>query len=291
MKNLDLNKLRKEINKEKSTGVLELKLPDQLEAIEDVKKSIDNLSGLLEGQEQYDFDQLKQAIDEVKNLLQTIDFAPLTKSLEESITNVLTLHNSTHKELQNKNNEAISRLTKTIVDNAAFTDGTTRLMPGGYIYDEVAGTALTENDAAAARIDAKRAQIGVIEDATTRGQRAGVDAAGRLATWSGLFPANTALNTYETRITTATTTTPTSSTAYISSIVISIEAGGAGSTVTIRDKQGTPVVLVNALSTTTTGTTPTILDFQTPIKMTSGIDIITASGSAATVDVWISYYQ
>lgn len=178
-----------------------------------------------------------------------------------------------------------------IVDNAAFTDGTTRLMPGGYIYDEVAGTALTENDAAAARIDAKRAQIGVIEDATTRGHRAGVDAAGRLATWSGLFPANTALNTYETRITTATTTTPTSSTAYISSIVISIEAGGAGSTVTIRDKQGTPVVLVNALSTTTTGTTPTILDFQTPIKMTSGIDIITASGSAATVDVWISYYQ
>lgn len=117
MKNLDLNKLRKEINKEKSTGVLELKLPDQLEAIEDVKKSIDNLSGLLEGQEQYDFDQLKQAIDEVKNLLQTIDFAPFIKSLEESINNVLTLHNSTHKELQNKNNEAISRLTKTIVDN------------------------------------------------------------------------------------------------------------------------------------------------------------------------------
>lgn len=67
-----------------------------------------------------------------------------------------------------------------IVDNAAFTDGTTRLMPGGYIYDEVAGTALTENDAAAARIDAKRAQIGVIEDATTRGLRAAVSAGGAL---------------------------------------------------------------------------------------------------------------
>lgn len=65
-----------------------------------------------------------------------------------------------------------------IVDNAAFTDGTTRLMPGGYIFDEVAGTALTENDAAAARIDSKRAQIGVIEDATTRGQRLAVSAAG-----------------------------------------------------------------------------------------------------------------
>lgn len=58
-----------------------------------------------------------------------------------------------------------------IVDNAAFTDGTTRLMPAAYIFDEVAGTALTENDAAAARIDSKRAQIGVIEDATTRGTR------------------------------------------------------------------------------------------------------------------------
>lgn len=67
-----------------------------------------------------------------------------------------------------------------IVDNAAFTDGTTRLMPGGFIYDEVAGTALTENDAAAARIDSKRAQINVIEDATTRGQRAAVSAGGAL---------------------------------------------------------------------------------------------------------------
>lgn len=67
-----------------------------------------------------------------------------------------------------------------IVDNAAFTDGTTRLMPGGFIYDEVAGTALTENDAAAARIDAKRAQINVIEDATTRGQRASVTSGGAL---------------------------------------------------------------------------------------------------------------
>jgi hypothetical protein len=65
-----------------------------------------------------------------------------------------------------------------IVDNAAFTDGTTRLMPGAYIFDEVAGTALTENDAAAARIDSKRAQVMVVEDATTRGQRQAVDAAG-----------------------------------------------------------------------------------------------------------------
>jgi len=65
-------------------------------------------------------------------------------------------------------------------DNAAFTDGTTRLDMGGFIFDEVAGTALTENDAAAARVDSKRAQVLVIEDATTRGQRATVSAAGAI---------------------------------------------------------------------------------------------------------------
>lgn len=67
-----------------------------------------------------------------------------------------------------------------LVDNAAFTDGTTRLNMAGHIFDEVAGTALTENDAAAARIDSKRAQVMVIEDQTTRGRRTTVTAAGAL---------------------------------------------------------------------------------------------------------------
>lgn len=58
-----------------------------------------------------------------------------------------------------------------LVDNAGFTDGTSKVLPGGYIFDEVAGTALTENDVAAARIDSKRTQIFVQEDETTRGQR------------------------------------------------------------------------------------------------------------------------
>lgn len=56
-----------------------------------------------------------------------------------------------------------------VVDNAAFTDGTSRVSMSGYILDETAGTALTENDAAAARVDSKRAQVMVIEDVTTRG--------------------------------------------------------------------------------------------------------------------------
>jgi hypothetical protein len=63
-----------------------------------------------------------------------------------------------------------------VVDNSGFTDGTTKVQPAGYIYDEVAGTALTENDAVAARVDVKRAQICTIEDETTRGRRATVTA-------------------------------------------------------------------------------------------------------------------
>jgi len=66
---------------------------------------------------------------------------------------------------------------ETIADNAGFTDGTSKLFPQGYIFDETAGTGLTENDIAAARVDSKRAIVNVIEDATTRGQRAAVQAA------------------------------------------------------------------------------------------------------------------
>lgn len=67
---------------------------------------------------------------------------------------------------------------QSITDNAGFTDGTSKVFVNGYIFDEVAGTALTENDAAAARIDSKRSQVAVIEDATTRGRRLAVSAAG-----------------------------------------------------------------------------------------------------------------
>jgi hypothetical protein len=68
-----------------------------------------------------------------------------------------------------------------VADNAGFTDGTTKVNPVGFIFDEVAGTALTENDVGAGRMDAKRAQVLTLEDATTRGQRAAISAAGRLS--------------------------------------------------------------------------------------------------------------
>jgi hypothetical protein len=80
---------------------------------------------------------------------------------------------------------ALQLLDDTVVtDNAGFTDGTTKINMAGFIFDETAGTAITENDAAAARVDSKRAQVLVIEDGTTRGQRAGVTADGGLETVS-----------------------------------------------------------------------------------------------------------
>jgi len=76
---------------------------------------------------------------------------------------------------------ALQLLDDTIIaDNAGFTDGTTKVNMSGYIYDEVAGTALTENDAAAARINANRAQVHAIEDGTTRGRYATVTASNAL---------------------------------------------------------------------------------------------------------------
>lgn len=67
-----------------------------------------------------------------------------------------------------------------VLDNAGFTDGTTPIQPAGFIFDEAVGIALTENDAAAARIDSKRAQVLVLEDANTRGRRAIVTGTGEL---------------------------------------------------------------------------------------------------------------
>lgn len=93
-------------------------------------------------------------------------------------------------------------------------------------------------------------------------------------------------------ITSKTTTTPTSSTAYISSIVISCTGAGTAWTLAIKDKQATPLTLVPAftLAVPTTGL-PVIISFVEPLIMTSGIDIITAGTTAGTVDVFITYWQ
>lgn len=135
--------------------------------------------------------------------------------------------------------------------------------------DDVSPTVITENQFGSLRIDSAR----------------------QLRVNNQLAPDATALNTYSVHLTANATTTPTAATAYVSSITLSNEVGGTTSSITIQDKQGTPLKLVNGVATTALTTVPTVINFQTPVKMVSGIDIITAGAVAATVDVWINYYQ
>lgn len=76
-------------------------------------------------------------------------------------------------------------------DNAAFTDNSSKVTVAGFYFDDAAGTALTENDVAAARIDSKRALVNVIEDATTRGQKMAVSAAGAASVNNAQVAGNT----------------------------------------------------------------------------------------------------
>jgi hypothetical protein len=103
-----------------------------------------------------------------------------TGSTTQPVSGTVTVTPSGTQAVSNAGTFAVQDSQK-VADNAGFTDGTTPVQPAGYVFDEVAGTALTENDAAAARIDSKRSQVTVLEDATTRGQRAAVSAAGRLS--------------------------------------------------------------------------------------------------------------
>lgn len=104
---------------------------------------------------------------------------------------------------------------------------------------------------------------------------------------TGLSP-----NYSSSHITAKTTTTPTSATAYVSAIVIACSGAGTAWTMIIRDKQGTPAILVPSFTLTVPSTgSPIILQFAEPIIMTSGIDIVTGGTTAGTVDVFITYWQ
>lgn len=107
----------------------------------------------------------------------------------------------------------------------------------------------------------------------------------------GLMPIGSKLNLYSARLTTNATTTVTNATAYITSLAIVTDAAGTGSTVTIQDKSGTPLKLIDGLITTVLTTTPVNDSYQTPLLMTGGIDIVTAGAVAAAINVWINYYQ
>lgn len=117
-------------------------------------------------------------VDGVEASLTTLAGAVSSAKVQVDIVTAPTLTVNAHA-VTNAGTFAVQDSEK-IADNGGFTDGTTKVMPMGLIFDEVAGTALTENDIAAPRIDSKRAQVLVIEDETTRGRRATVTAANAL---------------------------------------------------------------------------------------------------------------
>jgi len=93
---------------------------------------------------------------------------------------------------------------------------------------------------------------------------------------------------YAAHITTKTTTTPTSSTCYVSSVAICVTAAGTTQTLVIQDKGTTAKTLYTAGTAIAVGNT--YINFQQPVLMTGGIDIITGGTTAGTQDVFITYW-
>ncbi len=103
---------------------------------------------------------------------------------------------------------------------------------------------------------------------------------------TGLSP-----NYYATRITSKATTTPTAATAYVSVITFACSAAGTAWTFVVQNKEATPKILVPSITLTVPTTGAVIMQFNEPVLMTSGIDIVTGGTTAGTVDVFITYWQ
>lgn len=179
-----------------------------------------------------------------------------------------------------------------IVDNAAFTDGTTRIQPSGYIFDEVAGTALIENNGAAARVDSKRAQILVIEDATTRGTRTTVKAASTAAVAAdpalvvAISPNNT-LPTKEVRSATPTVTSVAGNTSSVT--VLAANANRLGATIQ-NNTSKTLYLKFGSTASTSSHTVVIVKDayYEVPFNYTgllSGIWDSGVSGNALITEI------
>jgi hypothetical protein len=166
--------------------------------------------------------------------------------------------------------------TEGIADNAGFTDGTSKVLMAGFAFDEVAGTSLTENDAAAARIDAKRAQVLVIEDATTRGQRASVGASGALKVDGSAF----------TQPVSGTFTATPSGTQPVSGTVTAVQSG----TYTVIENPATTGIVCSygTAATVAAASTGTISYTVTAAK-TLYLKSVIASSSGAPCKVIVDY--
>lgn len=195
--------------------------------------------------------------------------------------------------------------TQTITDNAAFTDGTSKVLMAGYAFDETAGTALTENDAAAARIDSKRAQVLVLEDATTRGQRAAVSSAGAVSASAGQLPHSVGVTmaTAAARYTTTQTSTNLVAGTGGQRIYISHITVATGGTAAVR------VSIYWGTGAFSSGTSPTVFDgefapsatvrpgwsmsYPIPIGGVSatGDNLRVTTDAAGTVYVTVHYYK
>ena len=149
-----------------------------------------------------------------------------------------------------------------VADNAGFTDGTTKVFVTGFIYDEVAGTALTENDAAAARINVNRAQVGIIEDGATRGRYATVSASNAL------------------KVDGSAVTQPVSLTAITTSVTPGTSAAHLGKAEDAAHASGdTGVMALGVRSDTPASTAGTTGDYQPMITNSTGAQWVSLDGS------------
>jgi hypothetical protein len=92
-------------------------------------------------------------------------------------------------------------------------------------------------------------------------------------------------------ITTNTTTAITASDAYLVALVINcIVAGASSYTCTVRNKESTPKVIFYALNLAVGTTVIQVSTKDAAILMKSGIEVVTATGTAPTADVFVTYY-
>jgi len=104
--------------------------------------------------------------------------------------------------------------------------------------------------------------------------------------------AQTYIRRYAVHLTANGTTTVVSGTVYVSAVVICVSSAGASSnTFTIRNKEGTPKNLYTATNIAVGTYSPVSLRQNEAMVMTSGIDIVIATGTAPTADVFITYYK
>jgi len=88
-------------------------------------------------------------------------------------------------------------------------------------------------------------------------------------------------------ITSNTTNTVTSTTAYLTQLVVCVSGAGTSWTIKVQNKEATPKIVYSA--TAAVGTYVYSMGGLT--LMTNGIDIVTSGTTAGTADVFVTYYQ